>query len=183
MRKSTPYFLILVVACAILFVGYMGVNYFTGQDNDDLGYQSLGVYTIGTGTTSPQLLEMTTSSTTDAYETSVSKTFRVDNVSEIDMNLDLMASTSGVMTWVYYFSDNGGEWYAEDGNSDTSDVVMTHGATAYAHTWTPGVTTHAYKHVSVLDSSDNINSKYFRVTFTPTTASSSLYVEITTKQK
>ena len=95
------------------------------------------------------------------------------------MHLIAQASTSAQLNWTYYFSDDGIDWYAEEGTSDSSDTVMAHGATANVHTWTPTAGSDQLKNIKYPSTAGEIlRAMYTKVIFTVATASTTLYAEI-----
>lgn len=185
--------LILVVSIAILVnlrqAKDDGEINLAGYQLHDINYVQRNVYTasLATGTSIPVFIEpapATKATTAEPYVLIASSSIiRIANIEEIDMNLWLNASTTGTkLNWTYYFSEDKMDWYPEDGNTDTSDVIMTHGATKYVHSWTPAVAGVAKKHVNISDSLANVNADYLRIVFDVSTASGSLYAEIMTQQ-
>lgn len=130
-------------------------------------------------TTTVIYLEPTDSTSTDAYLVSTELKFASNNMAGFDMNLIQTASTSAQLEWVYWFSDDNETWYPEEGVSDTSDVIMAHGATKYKHRWATGLTTAEYKNTHYPSTAGEIlRANYTKVIFTTNTASTSLYAEI-----
>lgn len=99
---------------------------------------------------------------------------------KIDLNLNEVASSTAT-NWLYtvqfspnYTSSTGnGDWYNEDCSSITSNVVITHGATACIHTWTPGTTANLKKNIGIGAS----QQKWFRVNIWASAAGGSLYAQ------
>jgi len=124
-------------------------------------------------------LEPETSSTTDNYVTSYDLEFSTADLEGFDMRLIAIASTSAEIDWTYYFSDDGIDWFPEDGTTDSSDVAMSHGATAYVHTWVPtagSVQMHNTKYPT--SPAEKLRARFTKVTFSTDVASSTLYAEI-----
>lgn len=98
----------------------------------------------------------------------------------IDLNLIEVASTTAT-NWLYtvqyspnYVSATGnGDWYNEDCSSITSNVVITHGATACIHTWTPGTTVQQKKNIGI----GVAQEKWARINIWASAAGGSLYAQ------
>lgn len=65
----------------------------------------------------------------------------------IDLNVNFVASsTASCLNWVYEFSNNAnffnatstGDWFGETGKTNSSNILVTHGAGALNHLWCPG---------------------------------------------
>ncbi len=77
--------------------------------------------------------------------------FSSNNADVIDLNIELTSSsTIPTLTWQYEFANNAActtsgwancDWHAEDGNTVTSNILVTHGANPLLHQWTPPATT------------------------------------------
>jgi hypothetical protein len=98
----------------------------------------------------------------------------------IDLNLLTVASSTAT-AWLYtvqfspnYVSATGnGDWYNEDCSTVTSNIIITHGASACVHTWTPGTTATAKKNIGI----GTAQAKWFRFNFQATAAGGSLYAQ------
>lgn len=158
---------------------YPGISLTPGSPNPDkVGYVST-IDTASTATTSPILLEPIVSSTTDSnWHVSYDLRANTEDISGTDnpkLNLMFTASTTlSKLNWAYYFSDNAVDWYTED-YSSYSSLVYTHASTTLTHSWTPNTTSRQFKHVDLPD----FNAKWIKVTFNVTTASGSLYANLT----
>lgn len=143
-----------------------------------LASQSTGA---GYATTTPGEASASTTITyflpSSATTTITGFTGRADS---IDLNLNEVASSTAT-NWLYtvQFSPNytsatdNGDWYNEDCSSITSNVVITHGATACIHTWTPGTTANLKKNIGIGTS----QQKWFRVNIWVTGAGGSMYAQ------
>lgn len=80
--------------------------------------------------------------------------FDVGSAESIDLYVTYVASsTLAQLDWTYYFSFAGEEeattWYAEDGKTVSTNVLATHGATPFVHSWLPATTTTQMKDIGV----------------------------------
>lgn len=98
----------------------------------------------------------------------------------IDLNLlEVASSTSSVWIYTVQFSPNyvsatgNGDWYNEDCSTITSNTVITHGAGACTHTWTPNTTATVKKNIGI----GTAQSKWFRINIQVTGAGGSLYAQ------
>ena len=95
----------------------------------------------------------------------------------VDWNLSVNASsTTGVLYWVWEFSNNQNDWYAEDCNTVVDNNNVTHGSGFCFHKWTLGTTTLAqfsFKNVSV----NRVASNYTRLRAWANTASTTLHIQ------
>ena len=135
----------------------------------------------GFATTTPGEASATTTVTyflpSSATTTITGFTGRAD---QIDLNLLAVASSTATV-WLYtvqfspnYVSSTGnGDWYNEDCSTITSNTVITHGASACSHTWTPGTAVTQKKNFSI----GTTQSKWFRINFSVNGAGGSLHAQ------
>lgn len=149
------------------------VRSLTGQDQ--LGGVSLDVYRLSdaAATTTPHFQGTGAASTT--------LTMSVTNAKHIDLNIWAKStSTIPVITWTWYFSSDDGankNWYPEDGNTVTSNTLVTHGASPLTHSWTPVATSTVGETWLKNAAVDPVASKYAKVMIDATGAATDLYVE------
>lgn len=93
------------------------------------------------------------------------------------------SSTSAILLWTNYFSNNNyattsDYWAAEDCNTATSNVLITHGSGSCVHTWTADIEGINTKRITV----DSVQGNYLLMKFQTHTASSSLNVFVIPKE-
>lgn len=122
-------------------------------------------------TTTPQFLATGATTTITEY------TALADMVSQ---NLYLNASSSSsCLQWYNQFSNNDVDWYYQDGNTVTSNVLVTHGPQPSLNVWCPAAAGASLRDVSVLST----GSKYMRTIYAVTGAAGSLYVQYVLKNE
>lgn len=157
----------LLVALIALLGGNVVTNGVVG------GYQSRDVTKIGTGATTAGTEDLSVGSTTEAV-------ISTKNADKVSINILMKPSSAAAnLTWTYYYSQDGINYYAEDEDTETSQVLITHGATALVHSWTPATTATTTKRLEIPD----VNSDYMKVIFTAAASSSEIYAEVITEQQ
>ena len=122
------------------------------------------------GTTSPTYLLTTTASS--------SLIVSLKNAKHIDLNIALIASTTGtILNWNYQFSYDDGankNWFYEDAKS-TTGALTTHQAASTMLVWTPAnaVASTTYKNIGI----QPVASKYMKIDFSVSGDNGGLYVE------
>jgi len=107
---------------------------------------------------------------------------RIDGADMIDLNIQLTASSStSTLRWQVEFSSNGGDWYAEDGKTITSNTITTHGESPKLHVWTPNTTATTTKNVGI----EPLSAKFIRVFFnmSPQTDNGAVWAEIVKREQ
>jgi len=161
-----------ILSAIIVFLGGgYAANQYLG---DNLGGGRISSCRIAgySATTSPVYLEPTTSSTTDNFVTSVNLECDIAGAEQGRLNLDVVASSSAVINWVRYYSNDGIDWFAE-GTASTSADTTTHSVTYNTESWIPTAGSHQKK--SIFLDEDNFTSEKLKYTFTVTGASTTLY--------
>jgi hypothetical protein len=108
--------------------------------------------------------------------TSTTATLNISGAEAIDLNIQLNASsTTSQLRWTEEYSYDGIDWFMQDKESTTNNVV-THYATATStvviyHTWTPGAIGISRKNVKITD----IDENYLRLTFSAHNGTSSVW--------
>lgn len=150
-----------------------------GFDISNSYYLSAGGTGAGYATTTPGEASATTTvlyfSTASATSTITGYIGRAD---KIDLSLLEVASTTST-AWLYtvqfshnYVSSTGnGDWFNEDCSSISSNTLVTHGATACIHSWTPGTTATLKKNIGI----GATQAKWFRVNVWASAAGGSLW--------
>ena len=93
------------------------------------------------------------------------------------------------LLWSCYFSDDGIDWHPENGFTETSDVLVTHGNDVRLHSWTPSATTSKgqikYMHTRpcTTETDTQVASNYTRVNFGLTGTFADVWVRLITKQE
>ena len=134
MKKET----ILLLTLTALMLGIGGGFYFYNQSSEaNFGNSSINLskWQTGSGATStPTYLSTGTASTTFAFDTS--------SADQIDLNLLAMGSSSASnLLWSVDFSNQNNcsasnanvDWFNEDGYTNTSNTLVTHGAGTRIH--------------------------------------------------
>jgi len=172
MNKNLKF--LLVIGLIIVFISLISV---LKPKDEKLGRITPGACKIDgyTSSTSPAYLEPTESTTTDSYVTSVNLTCSVSNVEKARLNLDAVASSSAVIKWVTYFSDDGIDWFTEDNATTTPAQNTVHSTLGRFHTWTP--TAGSNQRISV--PLGDLVSDYVKFNFTVSGASTTLYSYLT----
>ena len=114
------------------------------------------------------------------FVTETSIEFASANLEYFDMNIFMIASSaSSRLDWYFEFSDDAVDWFLEDAYTDTSDIITTHGSTTNVHRWTPAVTSLVTKNIKYPTiAGDILTARFTRITFSATTASSSIWVGV-----
>ena len=159
--------LFIVVALISGLLGYNVDNYLENKQNApqelDLGY-------IGPAKSTNTMLEPTTTTTTDAWVTTISIDAPTSDVADGRLNVGFTGSTTGsVLNWYYYFSEDGVTWYGEDSASVSGDTT-THSTSSQKHTFLSGTTSEINMNFDLPD----MISKFIRATFDVDTASGTL---------
>ncbi len=142
-------------------------------------------YQLTTSTSTPVTLSIyPQASTTDATKTTqnATTTFQTTGIDYIDLNISFQgSSTDATLNWTYEFSDNFMDWYGEDLAQTASARTITHSSTTLAHSWNPQVasTTVVRKNISI----NPIASRYMRIIFTTTNATSSVHARVALKSE
>lgn len=132
----------------------------------------------GVSTSSPQTLRYETEMITDTELLhTATTTFQTIGVDQVDLNIQFQGSTTdATLNWYYEFSDNFTDWYGED-ISTASTISIAHSSTTTVHTWNPEITTLIRKNLSITD----IASRYMRIVFSTSNATSSVYARVALK--
>ena len=166
--------IITFVILGLIGLVWGGIVIFHDQGQQPLlqGYLTHDTTKIGTGVTTAGLENLLVGSTTSA-------TLSTKNASHLSMNVLIKPSNAASnLKWTYYYSQDGTNFYAEDEDVETSQILTTHGATANVHSWTPATTATTSKRFELAD----VNSDFMKVTFTGAASSSKIYAEIISEQ-
>lgn len=111
---------------------------------------------------------------------STSLTLSTKNANKVSVNVKMTAtSTASVLLWTYFYSQDGVNYFAEDANTATSNILKTHGATDVVHTWTPATTSAVSKRIEL----PAVNSNFVKITFTGSASTSKIYAEGISEQE
>ena len=164
----------------------LGLGLWANKPNTPTTNPNLG----GRGSVLPRLLNTSaTTTTTNLTPLGATSTLALstEDASAIDLNLIAMASTSsGTLLYTVEFSNSVNcpsgasvDWFPEDGFTNTSNTLVTHGAGPRTHTWSLATSTNAVasdyarKNFSI----PTVASICTRLNFSAVTASTSLWAE------
>lgn len=140
-------------------------------------YVSAGTGTLVTAgaveaTTSPVFLR-----TTDTATSSI--TAFVGDSGSVHVFLQFNASSSvSVLNELRYFSDNGIDWYGENLETVTTNILVANSSTTPTRTWQPSLAGTSRKTEVI-----NTNSKYVKIDYSVTGANGSLWAVAVPKQE
>ena len=149
-----------------------------GFSIDNAYYLSTTGGTFEAGEKSATTTEVFIATTNTATTTITGFTGRA---STIDLNLQLTASTTATkLRWFVSFSPNNIDWYKEDCSSVDSTILVTHGASACVHEWTPAdaVASTTRKNVTI----GAAQAKFFKVDFGVSGANGALWAQAIPKE-
>lgn len=156
------------LAAAVIALLVLDFTYHAGTAH--AGGQSIGCVdmTFGaTGTTTTNGCSSTGSTTPLSLTTGMATTTMVvptANAATVSLNLDVVpVSASSVYLFTVAYSNNGTDWYSEDGNS-TSGAVTTHTATPVIHTWTPGTSATTTRSINIQTHASKFTQFGFKLT-------------------
>ena len=166
-------FLIGITLIGLFLVGYGQVQ---GLSRLEVDHQ------MRTSTSTPVTLSLYSRASGQSATTTLNATttFQTIGIDLVDLNIQFKgSSTDATLNWTYQFSDNNMDWYGEDLAQTASARTITHSSTTLAHSWNPQVTSVVRKNISI----DPIASKYMRIIFTTTNATSSVHARVALKSE
>ena len=173
--KKFLYTSIGVAILGLLLIGYGQVQGLSRLEVDNQ---------MRTSTSTPVTLSLYSRSAGQSATTTLNATttFQTIGIDLVDLNIQFKgSSTDATLNWTYQFSDNFMDWYGEDLAQTASARTITHSSTTLVHSWNPEVasTTVVRKNISI----EPIASRYMRIIFTTTNATSSVHARVALKSE